>query len=87
MIYFFRNIYKDKGIYLFMQKRLRIIVKSVNKIVPGLTVSKETYEFFSGCYFQQTHNLTTGMIMFQSGPSIIPKKEDLENYRYEDCRI
>lgn len=70
-----------------MQKRLRIIVKSQTKIVPGITVGKETYAFFSGCYFYQTHNLELGQIIFQSGPSIQPNKEDLKNYRFDDCKV
>lgn len=50
-----------------------------------LTVPKEISVFFEECFFSVEKSGNS--IIFTSGASIEPTKEEIENYAFSDCRI
>lgn len=74
-----------------MQYKLRPIVRSNSKIILGLTVPDDVALFFSGCVFQCEifQDFQNGMkgILFLSGTSIIPTRQEVEKYDFSDCKI
>jgi len=67
-----------------MQYRLRKLMgsKTTGQTVKGFTCPEEIAMFFSGCYFT-VEKLGTSIIYY-SGTSIIPTKEQVEAYEFED---
>lgn len=65
--------------------KLRLIVSGKRDKVNGLTVSQETANFFSGCYFNEIRSGTA--IIFESGANIKITKKDVIDYKFEDVRI
>ena len=67
-----------------MQYRLRNLMgsKSTGQIVRGFTCPEEISIFFSGCYF--TVEKSGACIVYYSGASIVPTKEQVEAYEFEN---
>ncbi len=64
-----------------MQYRLRTLVKSSEQIVKGFTCPDNIAVFFSGCHFNVEKSGTS--VVYYSGASIIPTKEEVEGYEFE----
>ena len=67
-----------------MEVKLRTIVGG-DRNVQGLTLPNEIAIFFSGCKFNVEKSGTC--IVYYSGTSVIPTEKELENYKFEDCKI
>jgi len=73
-----------------MQYKLHIIARS-NSDNPtlGVTIPKEIAQFFSGTYFHIELARLNGSYGFMciSGAVQKPTEKEIENYKFEDCRI
>lgn len=68
-----------------VQYKLRPIVRSESKIILGLTVPDDIALFFRNCFF--TVERSGNCIIFTSGTSLIPTRQEVEKYDFSDCRI
>ena len=70
-----------------MQYRLRYIVgsKSSPKQVQGITIPDEIAVFFERCFFSIQKSGTS--IILTSGGNIIPTRQQVIKYKFEDCRL
>ena len=68
-----------------MQYKLRAIRQSKSKKVYGLTVPVQVSVFFKECFF--TVEKSGASIVFTSGTSLIPTKEEIKNFNIEECRV
>jgi len=71
-----------------MKYKLRYIVGSNSsktaKKVKGLTIPNEVAVFFEGCYFSVEKSGTC--IVLYSGNNLIPTRQEVENFTFQDCR-
>jgi hypothetical protein len=65
--------------------KLRVIVKEQKRVTFGLSVPDEIAEFYSGCSF--IIQKVSGGFMCISGCVQQPTKEEINQYKFEDCRI
>ena len=68
-----------------MEVKLRKIVTGKAQTTFGLTVPNDIAIFFSGCYFDVSREHDS--IVFKSGTSINPSKEEIESYKFNECRV
>ncbi len=69
-----------------MQYKLRYIVgsKLTPKKVQGITIPDEIALFFEGCFFSIQKSGTC--IVLYSGNNLVPTKQEVENFTFQDCR-
>lgn len=65
-----------------MQYKIRTVSKCGGDPRFGITIPRDIQERFSGCYFKI--EISNGGILFQSGTSIVPTKEEVKNYEFEN---
>lgn len=67
-----------------MQYKLRKIVSGKQRVY-GITIPSEVAQFFQETLFTIEKNGQT--IIMKSGCCLIPNKQAIENYKFQDCRI
>ena len=67
-----------------MQLKLRNIIgaKTTGQVVMGFTCPNDIAMFFSGCVFTVEKSGTS--IIYYSGASIVPTKEQIEAYEFDE---
>lgn len=68
-----------------MQVKLREVVHCEKQIVYGFTVPNEIAIFFKQCIFNVEKSGCS--IIFTSGCSNVPTKEQIRSYKFEDIRL